>query len=183
MGDRPVRYEVSEGGDGLGQAEVVRALYGEIYADPPQSKGPAEVAAFAADWPRRVSAPGFRLVVARDESGQPVGMTFGHGLSADTRWWSGLRDEVPGGFTTEWPGRTFAIIELMVRADRRRQGIATALHERLLAERTEDRVTLLVRPGGPAQAAYLRWGYETAGRLQPFPDAPVYDAMVRPGQG
>jgi hypothetical protein len=31
-----------------------------------------------------------------------------------------------------------------------------------------------------AQAAYARWGWRKAGEVKPFPDAPLYDAMILP---
>lgn len=41
------------------------------------------------------------------------------------------------------------------------------------------RATLLVLPENvPAVAANRSWGWYTIGRLQPFQDAPVYEAMV-----
>jgi hypothetical protein len=32
----------------------------------------------------------------------------------------------------------------------------------------------------PAQAAYARWGWRNVTKLKPFPDAPVYDALILP---
>jgi hypothetical protein len=50
----------------------------------------------------------------------------------------------------------------------------------LLAGRTEERATLLVRPENtPALTAYQSWGFTTIGQLQPFADSPVYDVMLR----
>lgn len=44
-----------------------------------------------------------------------------------------------------------------------------------------QRITLLVRPDAPApRHAYRSWGYYSVGRVQPFPDGPVYDAMIKP---
>jgi hypothetical protein len=45
--------------------------------------------------------------------------------------------------------------------------------------RAEERATLLVLPDNvPARSAYLSWGWYKLGELQPFADAPVYDAMM-----
>jgi ribosomal protein S18 acetylase RimI-like enzyme len=50
----------------------------------------------------------------------------------------------------------------------------------LLRHRPEARATLLVRPENtPARAAYRSWGWYELGQLQPFDDAPVFEAMVR----
>jgi hypothetical protein len=54
------------------------------------------------------------------------------------------------------------------------------LHTHLLAGLTEERATLLVRPdAAAARSAYLSWSYRPIGRLQPFPDGPIYDAMMK----
>lgn len=158
---------------------VVRPIYAEVYAEPPYCEGPAEVDDFAADWSNRVSQPGFRLVLAH-ASHEAIGFAFGFRLSPDTDWWDGLLDPLPAGQTREHDGRTFVIIELAARASYRRQGVGRALHRALLADRLEERVTLLARPEArPAQAAYASWGYRPLGRLRPALNAPVYIAMVR----
>jgi len=127
-----------------------------------------------------VAAPGFRLAVATADE-QVVGFTFGHELTADTRWWSGALTPLPPEVTAERPGRTFAIIELAVRQPYRRRRIARRLHEALLAGVGAERATLLVRPeAAPALAAYDGWGYRPLGPLRPFPGAPIYQARVLP---
>lgn len=158
---------------------VIEPLYAEIYAEPPYREGPADVADFARQWPDRTRQPGFRLTVAHAD-GQPAGFAFGHRLRPDTDWWHGLLDPLPAHLTDEHDGRTFAVIEIAVRAPVRRRHIGAALHTALLAGRDEQRVTLLCRPEArPARAAYTAWGYHPLGRLRPRPDAPVYLAMIR----
>lgn len=98
----------------------------------------------------------------------------------DTEWWSGAVDPLPRDIVTERPERTFAIIELGVRRPHRRRHVAQALHTALLKGRGEERVTLLARPDAPAaQRTYAAWGYRQVGRIQPFDDSPVYDALIR----
>lgn len=47
--------------------------------------------------------------------------------------------------------------------------------------RREKRATLLVRNNNTtAQAAYARWKWQKIGTLQPFPDSPLFDAMILP---
>jgi GNAT superfamily N-acetyltransferase len=99
-------------------------------------------------------------------------------LPVGARWWEGLLDLVPDGFTVETGSRTLAVNEIHVRADRRGQGIASAVHRRLLDSGPWERATLLARPDNPALDRYKHWGYRSVGRLQPFPDAPVYLALV-----
>jgi hypothetical protein len=58
-------------------------------------------------------------------------------------------------------------------------GAARQIHDELLRGRPEERVTLLVERDHPkVRALYEAWGYEWFGELLPFPDAPLYDAMV-----
>lgn len=165
---------------GLNQLDTVSQLYAEIYAEPPYYEGSADVEDFASGWSRRVDQPNFRLVIAH-RKGEPVGFGFGHQLRANTGWWDGALTALPDSIATERPGRTFAIIELAVRHPYRRQGLARQLHAHLTAGLCEERITLLVRPDAPApRHAYSSWGYQQVGQIQPFPDGPVYDAMVKP---
>ena len=156
----------------------VAAVYGEVYREPPYCEGPEDVDAFVTGMPRRAEQPAFRMVTASVNGGL-AGFAFGHQLTADTKWWSGATTELASEVTQERPGRTFAVIELAVRAPYRRLGMARAMHEELLAEASEERATLLVRPEAtPAKTAYQHWGYEKVGSLQPWPNAPLYDVMV-----
>lgn len=121
---------------------------------------------------------GYELVTAWIES-TLIGYAYGVPLAAQTKWWSGLVEPVPSEFTAETGSRTFALNEIMVRANWRRHGIARQLHDELMHDRPEERATLLVEPRNlPARSAYVRWGWSQLGTLQPFPDSPVYDAMM-----
>lgn len=176
-----MRYETYEGDTATGQLPAVLPIYTEVYAEPPYGEGPEDVAGFVTGWPRRSSAPGFRLVLAYDGDAA-VGMTFGHQLPDGTGWWTGLLEDTTVD-TAEWPGRTFAIIELAVLKPHRGAGLGRRLHDLLLEGRGEERVTLLVRPepeARPAQAMYEHLGYQRAGAVRPYDGAPVYDALVRP---
>lgn len=80
---------------------------------------------------------------------------------------------MPAGFTDENGHRTFAISEIMVRKRWRRQGVARALHDELLADVDRERATLLAEPdNGPAQAAYAAWGWKKVAELRPHWDNP-----------
>jgi ribosomal protein S18 acetylase RimI-like enzyme len=158
-------------------ADIAR-LYEAVYQEPPYCEGPDDVAAFIDGMPRRTAQPGFRLVTATVD-GRLVGFAFGHQLASDTKWWNGAITPLPKPVSREYPARTFAIIELAVDAHYRRRGIAKMLHDALLADASEERATLLVRPEAvPAHRAYERWGYVQVGSIRPWADAPVYDAMV-----
>lgn len=160
--------------------DIVRALYSEVYAEPPYLEGPADFDDFGQSLPRRAAAPGFRIVVAY-VANEAVGFALGHELGARTRWWDGALAALPDDLTSEWSGRTFAVIELAVRKPWRGRGYATQLHAHLVAGLGVERLTLLVRPDAePAHRAYEAWGYEPVGQVQPFDDGPIYDAMLRP---
>jgi GNAT superfamily N-acetyltransferase len=117
-------------------------------------------------------------LVTMSLDGHIIGYAFGGTLSATTRWWEGLRDATDPDLTRETGTRTFAFRELIVRKEHQRQGYGRQLHDELLADRAEERATLLVRSDNPARDLYLRWGWELVGKVQPFPDSPVFDSMV-----
>jgi ribosomal protein S18 acetylase RimI-like enzyme len=173
--------ELDAGEDAGPLLDAILPIYSEVYVEPPYCEGPDDVTEFAESWPSRVASQGFRLVRAFAD-GRPVGFTFGHELSERTAWWDGALSPLPADVVTEQAGRTFAIIELAVLREFRRRGVARALHDRLLDGIRAERVTLLVRPepsAAPAQAAYHSWGYRELGRLQPGPETPVYNLMLR----
>jgi GNAT superfamily N-acetyltransferase len=124
------------------------------------------------------SREGYSLVLGRVD-GELVGYTMGLTLPAGSAWWRGLRTGADPALLIEDGHRTFALTYMMVRAPWRRRGYARALHDALLGDRTEERATLLVLPDNvPARSAYDSWGWYEIGKLQPFADAPVYDALV-----
>jgi GNAT superfamily N-acetyltransferase len=120
--------------------------------------------------------PGFDLVAGTVDD-KLVGYAFGSVLPADTRWWSGIEGADPS-LTAETGGRTFAFREILVRKAFQHRGYAHQLHAELLAGRTEERATLLVRSDNPARLLYVRWGWFTVGSLQPYPDSPQFESKV-----
>ena len=171
------------------------ATYAEVYADKLGTPF-FGVERFRERFAAHTARDGYTLVTARaapvgDADPELVGYAYGVPLAADTRWWSGLVAPLPAEATREDGGRTFALNEIMVRRPWRRRGVGRLLHDALLSARTEGRAALLVDPTNtPARSAYLAWGWRWVGRVQPFPDAPVYDAMLceafppgRPGKG
>ena len=95
---------------------------------------------------------GFVLAEAR-HGDYLVGFAAGMPLRPSTSWWKGLTTALPDEVTAEHPGRTFAVLELLVRASWRRQGIAGSLHDLILGGRPEERATVAVPPGGRRGAA------------------------------
>jgi hypothetical protein len=101
-------------------------------------------------------------------------------LRPSTSWWKDLTTRLPGEVTTEHPGRTFALTELLVRASRRRQGIAGSLHDLILGGRPEERATMVVPPGATAaQQALREWGWSRIARTRgPDHSSPVLDVLI-----
>lgn len=155
-------------------------LYTEIYAEPPYEWGREHAKLFAERFAGQRKQDGFRLIEAR-EHGQLVGVGFGVTLLPNTPWWQNLTTPLSADTTREYPNRTFAVVELLVRRPWRRRHIAEGIHDRLLSDRAEERATLTVLPAAEAaQAAYRKWGWRrVAQKRNPLPEAPVFDVMVK----
>lgn len=175
-----ITYERYEGQEAAEQLDGFLTAYEEIYAEPPYSEGPSDVAQFIDHYLLHAQRPGMRLIIARDGK-DAVGFAYGYYLPGDTGWWTSVDQVLTDDFTREDGKRTWVILELAVREQWRRRGVATALHAALLDGLDIERVTLTVRPepeAAPAQAAYASWGYRTVGVAHPWEDAPFYNAMV-----
>jgi GNAT superfamily N-acetyltransferase len=164
---------------GQEQTDDLVALYLEVYHEPVTSFHGEE--RYRRQLAGHLTAPRWEAVTAR-YADVLIGYVYGFTLPAETRWWRGLLSEVMDGFTVENGQRTFAISELLVRKQFRRRGVATSLHAELLANRTEERATLLVEPDNvSAQAAYAAWGWRKEAILRPsWEHAPLYDVLMLP---
>lgn len=155
-------------------------LYTEVYAEPPYEWGPEHALLFADRFHTQCQQNGFRLIRAH-YAGNFVGFGFGVTLLSNTPWWRNLTQPVDEDITKEYQGRTFALVELLVRAPWRRQHIAQEIHGWLLRNRSEERATLTVLPAAEAaQAAYRKWGWcRVAQKRNPLPGSPIFDVMVK----
>lgn len=159
--------------------DVLINVYAEVYADRLHEEFQT-VERFAERLEGHASGPGWECVVGYDD-GEPVGYAYGYTLPTRANWWKGLRTPVDPGLIEETGRRTFALCELMVRAPWRGTGAAKAIHDELVSNRPEERVTLLVERDHPrVRALYERWGYQWIGELLPFPDAPLFDSLILP---
>lgn len=177
------RHEITTVSDAAEAAKAlddVAPVYEEVFAEPPYNESARDVAAFIDRYTRECRARGFRLAVAR-EGGEISGFAYGLPLSSSTGWWEGIEGaELSDKFTREDGRRTFALMELAVRAACRRQGLGRALHGALMDPPPGERVTLAVRPEAEAaRELYRRLGYEVVGFSRPWDGAPTYVTMMR----
>ena len=166
-------FQLLDGTQAEAHADELRALRAE------ESYGHDDEDSFAGRFRVLRRQPGFVLAEAR-HGGYLVGYAFGMPLRPSTSWWRHLTTPLPDEVTIEHPGRTFALVELLVRASWRRQGIAETLHDLILSNRPEERATLTVPPTAtPAQHAFRKWGYRKVARTRDDgPGSPVSDVLI-----
>jgi GNAT superfamily N-acetyltransferase len=163
-------------------------LHAEVYAEPPYRRRD-DATVFPGRFRVQRRQPGFALAVA-GHGGYPVGYAAGMPLRPSTSWWRDLTTPLPDEVTAEHAGRTFALVELLVRASWRRQGIGRALHDLLLTGRSEERATAVVLPAAAAaQRAFQEWGWRKVARTRnpaagsPSPVADVLLLALDDGRG
>jgi ribosomal protein S18 acetylase RimI-like enzyme len=173
-----ITFQLLDGRQAAAHAAELQALHAEVYAAPPfQRDDDAEQ--FAGRFRVQCRQPGFVLAEAR-HGGYLIGYAAGMPLRPSTPWWRNLTTPLPDEVTTEHPGRTFALIDLLVRASWRRQGIGRTLHDLILHDRREARATLTVLPAAtPAQNAFRNWGWRKIARTRDsLPGSAVSDVLV-----
>ncbi len=171
------RYNATEA---RGLRDTVEAVYVRSYVEAIASGDPFDsVEAFMHRFDSYAANPELDLVAAYQD-GEAIGQTWGWPLTEHTRMWEGLVTEPESGFTHETGRRTFALSEIMVSQGRTGEGVAHAMHDRLLSVRTESRATLLVEPDNTrAYRAYLHWGWRKVAQLCPHWDhAPTFDVLT-----
>jgi ribosomal protein S18 acetylase RimI-like enzyme len=170
-------FQLLDGTQAAEHAAELQALHAEVYADPPY--GLDDDAQFADRFRVQRRQPGFVLAEAR-RGGFLIGYAAGMPLRPATSFWRDLTAPLPDDVTVEYPGRTFALIELLVRSSWRRQGIGRTLHDLIIRNRREERATLTVLPTAtPAQSAFQNWGWRKVARTRdPGPGSPVLDVLV-----
>ncbi len=171
-------FQLLGGAQAAAHAAELQALHAEVYAGPPYRRTD-DAALFTDRFRVQSRQPGFALAEARN-GGYLVGYAAGMPLRPATSWWRGLTTPLPDEVTAEHPGRTFALIDLLVRAPWRRQGIGQTLHDLILSNRREERATLIVLPAAtPAQNAFQNWGWRKVARTRhPGPGSPISDVLV-----
>lgn len=179
MTDSDVRTEYYDADGTLKLKEPLTALYLRSHLDQQHNPwySPEQF------WDRLVKlyAPGrdFGLVVAwRD--GAMVGYAFGSPSDKAHDIWEMAHNALPDLDLQSTPEPIYVFREFAVDPAYQGQGYGRLLHDALMRTRRERLAYLLVRPDNTsAKSAYLSWGWQKVGQVQPFPDAPVMDAMVR----
>ena len=160
------------------QVADLQALHAEVYAHMRRQR-PDNADSFAERFRVQRRQPGFALAAAQ-RGDYLIGYAAGMPLRPSTSWWRDLTTPLASDVTAEYPGRTFALVELLVRPSWRRQGIGRALHELILANRSEERATLMVPPTAlAAQSAFHSWGWRKVARTRAAdPGSPALDVLV-----
>ncbi|MFM9700143.1 GNAT family N-acetyltransferase [Streptomyces europaeiscabiei] len=158
-----------------GFKKMLMDVHADAYADAMDDEFNQRFAWFVEHW---TSMEGFTCVVAFDGE-EPTGFAYGAPLKDGREWWRSTTYQPNNGYTA-----TYAVSEVMVRPQWRKQGISEQLHTALLKERTEDLAVLLVDVTHPkVQELYESWGYLKVGEQQPFADSPLYAVMVKSLRG
>jgi GNAT superfamily N-acetyltransferase len=173
-------FQLADGPRAAEHAGEFEALHAEVYGDPPYGLSEEDAARFADRFRVQRRQPGFVLAEARSGD-YLVGYAYGMPLRPSTSWWRSLTAPLPDDITTEHPGRTFALVELLVRAPWRRQGVGRDLHDAILRNRPEERATLIVAPAATAaQNASQQWGWHKVARTRDaWPGLPLADVLIR----
>lgn len=168
-----ISFERLDGREAASHAAELRSLHEEVYVD-----APAVADEFASRFRVHIRQPGFVLVAARS-GGYLIGYVAGMPLRPSTSWWRQVTTILPERVTTEYPGRTFALVELLVRGSWRRRGIGRSLHDLILTGRPEERATVVVPPtAAAAQAAFQNWGWHKIARARNRSGLAASDVLV-----
>lgn len=175
-----IDFQVVNADAAVRHADELTALFREVYAEPPYEWDVEHAELFRKRFAGQCRDAGFSLVEARSGD-ELIAFGFGVTLAPTTPWWHNLLTPLPDEITHEHVGRTFALVELLVRRPWRRRHVAATIHRQLMQDRHEERATLTVLPAADAaQAAYVKWGWDkVAQKRNPLPGSPVFDVMVK----
>jgi hypothetical protein len=159
--------------------DLLVSIYAEVYAE--RLTDPFfTVERFADRLAGHTSAGNWEAVVGYDGD-EPVGYAYGATRAAGSRAWQDVQPPPDPALAHETGERTFFLFELMLRTPWRKTGTARLIHEELIRHRPEERVSLCVEHDHPrVRALYESWAYRHVGSTRPFPDAPLFDLMLRP---
>lgn len=125
--------------------------------------------------------PTFGIAIAKS-GGKVIAFAYGHRLPVDHGWWDGFSSVLPPSITTEWEGRTFALIDFAVDKLWRGKGIGRRVLNFLLEERQEERAVLSVQPTAvETEQIYIHLGWRKVGQKGPIAGVtpPHWDIFFR----
>ncbi|MBF6229166.1 GNAT family N-acetyltransferase [Nocardia abscessus] len=161
--------------------DAICELYDEAFSAPPFVWLETESQRHREMLNDMITKPGFGIALAEARD-TLVGFVYGTTLTTSTGWWNGFQQPVSPEVTREWPGRTFAVIDLAVQGSARRHGIGHRLLDILLDSRSEQRATLAVQPQAEDTHAFYRaiGGWHLVGRQDtPAFVSPEFDIYIR----
>ncbi len=162
------------------RVDELLAVHAEVYSEVPHTWDAEREAWYAKRFAVQRRQPGFVLATAW-HGGYLVGYAFGLPLRPSTDWWKALTAPLPDELTTEYPGRSFALAELLVRAPWRRQGIGESLCQLTIRSAGQERALAAVPSvAAPALGAFAKWGWHKAARKRDSgPGSPLLEVMIR----
>jgi GNAT superfamily N-acetyltransferase len=182
-----IRFELFDGRQAAEHAAELQAVH-EDACTGQSGTGEDDTARVAGSLEVQRRQPGFVLAAAHS-GGYLIGYATGMPLRPSTSWWRDLTTSLPERVTSEHPGRTFALTDLVVRPAWRRQRIGAYLHDLILSGRAEERATVLIPPTATAaQAAFQSWGWHKIARIRaaesgsPASDVLIIELPARPGR-
>jgi hypothetical protein len=112
---------------------------------------------------------------------EPVAYLYGYQLPPDTPWWEGLEPAPEPELIREYPGRTVALCEGLVRPEHRKGGLGEAMLGFYLMGRSEERATSLVAlKNAIILDRFLSRGWSKLGHIQPKPGWAPHAALLLP---
>jgi hypothetical protein len=129
-----INFRVVSANEAGRHADELTDLYREVYAEPPYEWDAGHAELFSKRFAGQCRDAGFSLVEA-PSGDRLIALGFGVTLAPTTPWWQNLLTLLPEEVTHERVGRTFALVELLVR-----RAVAT------VARCRDDPCSTLARP-------------------------------------
>jgi ribosomal protein S18 acetylase RimI-like enzyme len=163
---RPIRIEVAGGRLAATHHRQICALYDSVFSIAPFAWSDGDSSEHDTLLRELSHRDDFTIAVAAAGT-ELVGFAYGHTLPVDHGWWQGIQIPLASDVVSEWPGRTFALIDFAVAESWRGQGIGATLLRDLLASRHEERAVLSVQKTAEVtRRIYRHLGWHVAGVKQ-----------------
>jgi len=114
-------------------SDEIVSIYAAAFAPPPYLRGETEAQTFAGIFAQHCGREGFRCIVARAGSDQPlVGFVYGFASLPGQWWYDQVAQRMPPELQARWLHNSFELTELAVLPSHQGLGIGGQLHDRLL---------------------------------------------------